>query len=291
MDNQQELFQVHSYDPKSFRASHEYIDEMGLLQVLSICLNGAPDEGVQGNGNVALSGPKGCGKDHLAMESAIIDEAAMFKTQAFQNMNEMDLLGYPQTFGQEVRFVHGILPAACMHGQNNPDTQVYIVIDEVNLASSGVLAVMNPMTDATRSISIPFTGETVKRPENVKIILTMNPWEQAGYAGTNQLNIAMLDRFNIIEVDYLGTRSETKLLMTYNEDYEVCAKWAQFAEKSRSAYKNSEVTNVITTRNLIDYVQYVKVLTERQVIQLALNQFLTDERVRVEKWWGGMEAI
>lgn len=290
MDNK-ELFQVHSYDPKSFRASHEYIDEMGLLQVLQVCLCGAESEGVQGSGNVVLAGPKGCGKDHLAMEWAIQNKAWMFKTQCFQNMNEMDLLGYPQTFGQEVRFVHGILPAACKYGTENPDVLVIIVEDEVNLASSGVLAVHNPMTDATRSISIPFTGETVKRPENVKLVMTMNPWEQAGYAGTNQLNIAMLDRFDIIEVDYLGTRAETKLLMAYNDDYEVCAKWASFAEKSRSAYKNSEVTNVITTRNLINYVQYVKVLTEQQVIQLALNQFLTDERVRVMKWWGGMEDL
>ena len=70
-----------------------------------------------------------------------------------------------------------------------------------------------------------------------------------------------------------------------------CRKWAEFASKSREAYKQAEVTNVITTRNLIDYVQYIKVLPEKQVLKLALNQFLTDERDKVEKWWGGVEDI
>jgi len=286
-EKQEELFQVHAYDPKSFKAAHEYIDEHNLLRVLDVVLFGA--EGVRPNGNAALSGPKGCGKDHLAMQSAINHSAVVFKSQAFQNMNEMDLLGYPQTFGDQVRFVHGILPAACKYGAANPKKIVFIVIDEINLASSGVLAVMNPLTDATRAISIPFTGETVLRPDNVKLILTMNPWDQAGYTGTNQLNIAMLDRFNILEVDYLSVREETKLLQNYNEKYEDCRKWAEFAAKSRRAYVNAEVTNAITTRNLIDYVQYVKVLPEKQVVQLALNQFITDEREKVAKWWGGME--
>jgi len=279
-----ELFQAFSYDPSKFRAIHEYIDEHNLLRVLDVCLFGA--EGVQGNGNVALSGPKGCGKDHLAMQEAINHKAVVFKTQAFQNMNEMDLLGYPQTFGDQVKFVYGILPAACKYGIQKPKVTVIIVIDEINLATSGVLAVMNPLTDATRAISIPFTGETIPRPENVKLILTMNPWDQAGYAGTNQLNIAMLDRFNIIEVDYLSTREETKLLQTYNDNYEHCRKWAEFASKTRRAYVNAEVTNAITTRNLIDYVQYVKVLPERQVLGLALAQFITDEREKVLKFWG-----
>jgi MoxR-like ATPase len=115
----------------------------------------------------------------------------------------------------------------------------------------------------------------------------MNPWDQAGYRGTNQLNIAMLDRFDIIEVDYLSIREETKLLENFNDDYDTCRKWAEFAAKTRIAYtREGKVTNVITTRKLIDYVQHVKVLAERTVVQRALAHFITDERTHVAKLWG-----
>lgn len=291
MSQAKELFQVRSYDPKLFRVEHDFVDEGRLLQVVDVILLGAPKENVRGSGNLVLSGPKGSGKDHLAMQSAINNAATVFKMQGGPNSTEWDLFGYAQGIGGDTKFVYGILPSACMHGLAHPTELVYIVIDEPNLMPSGVISSMNSMTDATRSIFVSFTGELITRPDNVKLIFTMNPWEQAGYSGTNQLNIATLDRFNIVEVDYLSVRSETQLLQKYNKSYDVCRKWAEFASKSREAYKQAEVTNVITTRNLIDYVQYIKVLPEKQVLKLALNQFLTDERAKVEKWWGGVENL
>lgn len=276
-----------AFDPQQF-SDREFIDENGILEEMRIYLMGDEEAGVKGSGNVILVGPKGTGKDHVSHQFAIDNKCKkVFLGSCSESTVENDFIGYPQPVGDGFEFVYGVLPAACKYGQEHPDETVIILLPEANLPSPGVLAVLNPFCDNTRAIAIPYTGEIVKRPDNVKLILTMNPWDQAGYRGTNQLNIAMMDRFDIIVVDYLSVREEVELLKQYNKNYETCKKWAEFAARTRTAYTlEGKLTNVITTRKLIDYVQHCKVLPEKTVVKRALGHFITDERQQVLKLWG-----
>jgi hypothetical protein len=81
--------------------------------------------------------------------------------------------------------------------------------------------------------------------------------------------------------------TETKYLMQVTKkDYNTCLKFANFAQKIRRNYLQGELSNVITTGNLINYLKMLdQGLTEEEVIEIATNNFLVEERDKVINLW------
>lgn len=276
-----EDFALQPYDLSQWRSKHEFVDEYDIIAPSVTILNV--------NGNLMYIGPKGCGKDHAAVQIALDEKAVMFKMQCFPNMSEMDLLGYVHVTDDNTILKKGIIPSACEFALQNQNKKVIVNLTEINLAGHGIINALNTFTDDSRCIYLPFSGETIKRPDNCKLVASMNPYEQSGYVGTQALNIAALDRFDVIYVDYLSIAEESKLLKIYNSSHNVVWKWANFAAKTREAYTGKtgqqNLTNVITTRNLIRYVQYMKQMDEQKVFMLARNPFIQAEWPILEKFW------
>jgi MoxR-like ATPase len=274
------------YDLATWRSKHQFVDEHDYIQRASLYLFG--DKEVAGTGNLAAKGPKGCGKDHLAQQLGEDNKALMLKMTCTPDMSVWDYLGAPKEVNKELKFLYGILPSLGIWAHKFPDRTIIGVIDELNMGPPAAHSPLNSFTDSTRAITIPFTGDVITRPENAKLIVTFNPWDQSGYAGTQQTNIALLDRFDCIDVDYLTEFGETKLLTNYNSNLATCQKWAAFAAKTRISYKNGDLPNIITTRQLISWVQYAKKQKEQYTLDLALSQFPTDYQSKVKALFGGM---
>jgi hypothetical protein len=136
-------------------------------------------------------------------------------------------------------------------------------------------------------IYIPELNKEFYRSEKHYLIISYNPHEKSGYVGTFADNIAQLRRFESIRLNYLDLMTETKYLMQVTKkDYNTCLKFANFAQKIRRNYLQGELSNVITTGNLINYLKMLdQGLTEEEVIEIATNNFLVEERDKVINLW------
>lgn len=67
-----------------------------------------------------------------------------------------------------------------------------LIIEEINFARPGILGKLNSLLDESRQMDLP-NGEVIKAHPNFRIIATCN----IAYEGTNRLNKALIDRFEI----------------------------------------------------------------------------------------------
>ena len=120
-----------------------------------------------------------------------------------------DLIGMyvPRTTASEggasYEFVAGPLLKAYTEGYQ-------VVIEEVNYGQPGVIAKLNDMTDFTPRF--PYCGKVYHRHPNFAVYMTMNP----GYAGTEILNMALKNRFQIVQVPAFDKEKFTDLAVAYS---------------------------------------------------------------------------
>lgn len=91
-------------------------------------------------------------------------------------------------------FKEGLLVSAMRHGH-------WILLDELNLASSEVLEALNRVLDDNRELFIPETQEVVKAHPRFVLFATQNP--PGKYAGRKQLSRAFRNRFIELHFDEL----------------------------------------------------------------------------------------
>ncbi len=156
--------------------------------------------------NVLLEGPVGVGKTRLAL--SIVEELKrpVFRVDGDSRYSEQKLSGWfdpPAVLkrGYGVRsFVDGPLTAAMKQGG-------VLFINELNRLPEGVQNVLLPAIDE-RVIAIPRLG-TVRAKPSFLVIATQNPKE---FVATSHLSEAILDRFELILLDYQSREEERAIV-------------------------------------------------------------------------------
>ncbi len=114
------------------------------------------------------------------------------------NHDHNDLQEYIGSYGLDnsgkLVFKEGLLIQAMKNGY-------WILLDELNLASSDVLEALNRVLDDNREIFIPEVQETVKAHPKFILFATQNPPRK--YPGRKQLSKAFRNRFNIMMIYHL----------------------------------------------------------------------------------------
>jgi hypothetical protein len=110
------------------------------------------------------------------------------------NIEESDLFGTmipnpEKKVAEDPEFIwkDGIITNAARHGY-------VVILEEITMARAGVLGKFNSLLDESRQIELP-TGEILHAHPNFRIIATCN----VGYEGTNMLNKALVNRFQIVK--------------------------------------------------------------------------------------------
>lgn len=88
-------------------------------------------------------------------------------------------------------------------------------LDEGNAVLPGILIQLHSAMDEQRMIQNQLTGEIVIAHPNFRVITCVND----GYAGTNDLNPATLDRFVAIETKYMKPEDAKKLYLNFPDKY------------------------------------------------------------------------
>ena len=138
--------------------------------------------------NLLLTGPKATGKNVLAENLAYIFRRPAYNVSFHVNTNSGDLIGTDTFSGNEVRLRKGIIYNCAEQGG-------FGVLDEINMAKNDAVSVLHATLDYRRSIDVPGYDKIDLHPA-ARFIGTMN----YGYAGTKELNEALVSRFLFIDM-------------------------------------------------------------------------------------------
>lgn len=154
------------------------------------------------NRSVLLEGPVGVGKTRLAIAATTKVKRPVFRIDGDSRYTEQKLTGW---FDPPTVMKRGFVAAAFTDGPlvEAMRTGGILFINELNRLPEGVQNVLLPALDE-KKISLPRLGVVVAKPEFM-VIATQNPKE---FVATSHLSEAILDRFELITVDYQSEAEE-----------------------------------------------------------------------------------
>lgn len=161
--------------------------------------------------NILLSGPKATGKNVLADNLAAVFHRPSWNVSFNVNTDSSALIGTDTFEDGAVKFRKGSIYEAAIYGG-------FGIFDEINMAKNDAIAVLHSALDHRRIIDV--SGyDRIELAEATRFIGTMN----YGYAGTKELNEALVSRFMVIEIPPIS-KEKLKLIlesefMHLREDY------------------------------------------------------------------------
>ena len=138
--------------------------------------------------NLLLAGSKATGKNVLAENLAMAFGRPAWDVSFHVNMDAASLIGMDTFVGGEVTFRPGPVYLCAKNGG-------FGILDEINMAKNDAVSVLHATLDYRRSIDVPGYDRIDLHPA-ARFIGTMN----YGYAGTKELNEALVSRFLVIDM-------------------------------------------------------------------------------------------
>ena len=138
--------------------------------------------------NLLLTGPKGNRKKYPCREPGIYFQPSRVQCSFHVNTNSGDLIGTDTFVDNEVKLRKGTIYQCAEYGG-------FGILDEINMAKNDAVSVLHATLDYRRSIDVPGYDKIDLHPA-ARFIGTMN----YGYAGTKELNEALVSRFLVIDM-------------------------------------------------------------------------------------------
>lgn len=212
--------------------------------------------------NLLLTGPKATGKNILAENLAYIFGRPIYNVSFHVNTNSGDLIGTDTFEDNQVKLRKGSIYRCAQHGG-------FGILDEINMAKNDAVSVLHATLDYRRSIDVPGYDKIDLHPAS-RFIGTMN----YGYAGTRELNEALVSRFMVID---MPPQNEETLGFIFREMFPDAKKAAvdQFIGlflDLQLKTANSEIsTKSLDLRGLLGAVKIIKTgLSPWQAVQMGI---------------------
>ncbi len=145
--------------------------------------------------NLLLTGSKATGKNVLAENLAFMFGRPSYNVSFHVNTNSGDLIGTDTFRNNEVELRKGSIYQCAQYGG-------FGILDEINMAKNDAVSVLHASLDYRRTIDVP-GYDKIDTHGAARFIGTMN----YGYAGTKDLNEALVSRFLVIDMP--GQSEET----------------------------------------------------------------------------------
>ncbi len=150
--------------------------------------------------NILLAGPKATGKSLFAENLAGVFARPRWDVSFHVNMDAASLIWYGY-----IPWGRGIFQTGA--GVYSGKAGGFAILDEINMAKSEAMAVLHATLDFRRTIDVPGYERMELHPAT-RFIATMN----YGYAGTKELNEALVSRFVVIQMPMISKESLIKLI-------------------------------------------------------------------------------
>lgn len=152
--------------------------------------------------NLLLCGDKATGKNILAENLAWLFGRPVYNMSFHVNTDSGSLIGTDTFVDQEVRLRRGPVYECAVQGG-------FGVLDEINMAKNDAVSVLHATLDYRRIIDVP-GYDRIELHSATRFIGTMN----YGYAGTKELNEALVSRFMVINMPPLTQDVVANILET-----------------------------------------------------------------------------
>ncbi len=150
--------------------------------------------------NLLLSGSKATGKNVLAENLAYLFGRPAYNISFHVNTDSSSLIGTDTFKDNEVTLRRGPVYQCAEYGG-------FGVLDEINMAKNDAVSVLHATLDYRRIIDVPGYEKISLHPA-ARFIGTMN----YGYAGTKELNEALVSRFQVIDMPPVDEATLMKIL-------------------------------------------------------------------------------
>ena len=162
--------------------------------------------------NLLLSGSKATGKNVLAENLAWIFQRPTYNISFHVNTGSGDLIGTDTFEDNQVKLRKGSIYQCAEYGG-------FGILDEINMAKNDAVSVLHATLDYRRSIDVPGYDKIELHPA-ARFIGTMN----YGYAGTRELNEALVSRFLVIDMPSLTEETLFYLMQSKFPDLKPAAR-------------------------------------------------------------------
>lgn len=156
-----------------------------------------------------ITGPTGSGKTSLVCQVAARLNWPVQQVNAHGRLELSDLIGHLSLVNGNMVFVEGALTKAVRHGH-------ILIINEMDLAEPSELAGLNDLLEGAPLMIAQKDGELIYPHPKFRFIATGNSagsGDTSGlYQGVMQQNLAFMDRFRMLEVNYPDATIEIQLL-------------------------------------------------------------------------------
>lgn len=213
--------------------------------------------------NLLLSGPKATGKNILAENLAWIFGRPSYNISFNVNTDSSTLIGTDTFRNNQVELRKGSVYRCAEEGG-------FGILDEINMAKNDAASVLHATLDHRRMIDVPGYDRIELHPA-ARFIGTMN----YGYAGTKELNEALVSRFLVIDMPALTRENLCRILLHDYPDMKeealeaFCGLFLDLQEKAG----NSEIsTKAMDLRGLLAALGAVKIgLRPKQAVQMGIT--------------------
>ena len=216
---------------------------------------------IQGQ-NLLLTGPKATGKNILAENLAYIFNRPSYNVSFHVNTSSGDLIGTDTFEDNEVKLRKGSIYRCAEYGG-------FGILDEINMAKNDAVSVLHATLDYRRSIDVPGYDKIDLHPA-ARFIGTMN----YGYAGTKELNEALVSRFLVID---MPAQTEETLGFIFKEMFPDAKEKAVeqfvglFLDLQLKALNSEISTKALDLRGLLAAMRIIKVgLSPALAVQMGV---------------------
>lgn len=201
---------------------------------------------------VLLIGETGTGKTSLVRHLAHKTKNAFVRVNHNGGTTVEDIVGRYLIDEKGTRWVDGVLIEAMKKGY-------WYLADEINAASAEINFVYHSLLDDDgRVVLVEKDHEVVIPHPNFRFFGAMNP--PTDYAGTKELNKALLSRFGVVKIDFCPPDIEAKIVVDRTGVTDiVAANMVKCAVDIRSLHAKQKSRFVLSTRDLIMWAMMYKV--------------------------------
>jgi MoxR-like ATPase len=226
---------------------------------------------------VFVTGLSGNGKTFMIEQTAAKLGRKLIRANITVETDEDDLIGGFRLVDGQTMFFKGPAIKAMEEG-------AILLLDEIDLGHPSKIMCLQSILEGS-SYFIKKTGETVEPKSGFTIIATANTKGKGSldgsFIGTNVLNEAFLERFNItVEQEYPTPSVEKRILSKVFADLDLdpmstfIDKLTLWAEVVRRTYYADGIDEIIATRRLIHIARTYAIFKNRQeAVKLCLNRF------------------
>lgn len=276
-----------SQNPHIPKKNEDYVFRRETLRDILSFLDDPDGDGMY------FSGHYGAGKTTLPYQVAARLNWPIHSFTAHSRMEFDDLVGTWKLVNGTMEFLHGPLSVAMREGH-------LFILNEIDRADPGQLSGLHDVLEGHPLVIATNGGEVIHANPNFRFIANGNSvgsGDSTGlYQGVNQLDIAFMDRFRVIEIDYPSEEVEISILEKKTPELpeEIRRNMIRVANHIRKLFVGGEetatpLTITMSTRALCRWANLtLKFRNAPNALAYSLNQSLLakaepEQRIAIEQ--------